>query len=154
MKFAMHSLTVWHLIITLRTYLKGRDNLNLRTLSRIVRSHFNEASVTSSFTELRSSKQLPSESVQEFVVRLMLLRQKILFISKEDNCGYSEALVQDRFLHAILVGLGNDNIRKSPITQNSILSDEDILQNLMLAMSGEQEHFQNFKKKRVDGNSI
>ena len=89
--------------LTLRTYLEGKDNLSLKTLSRIFRSHFKEPNATSLFTELCNSKQLPSESAQEFVGRLMSLRQKMLFISKEDNCGYSEALVQDRFLHTILV---------------------------------------------------
>ena len=34
------------------------------------------------------------------------------------------------------------------------MSDEDILENFMLAMSEEQEHFQNFNKKRVDINSV
>ena len=66
----------------------------------MLRSHFKEPNATFLFTELRNSKQLPSESAQEFVVRLVSLRHKILFIFKEDNCGYSEALVQDRFLHA------------------------------------------------------
>ena len=81
-------------------------------------------------------------------MRLMSLRQKILFVSKEDSCGYSETLVQDRFLQyalCILVGLRNDNIRKAlhPLPKNCILSDEDIIENLMLATSDEQEHFQN-----------
>ena len=97
--------------LALWTYLEGKDNLNLKTLSMILRSCFKEPNARSLFTELSNSKQLPSESAQEFVVRLMSLRQRILYISKEDNCGYSEALVQDRFLHAILVGLRNDNIR-------------------------------------------
>ena len=101
------------------------------------RSHFREPSAISLFSELSNSKQLPSESAQEFVVRLMSLPQKILYISKEDNCGYSEALVQHRFLYAILVGLRNDNIRNELhlLLKNSILSDEDILENLMLVMS-------------------
>ena len=139
-----------------RTYLQGQDHLNLKTLNRIHRSHFKEPNATSLFTELSNSKQLPSESAQEFVARLMSLRQKILFISKEDNCGYSEALVQDHFLHAILVGLRNDNIRNElrPLMKNSIVSDEDILENLMLVTSDEQEHFQNLNKKGVNINSI
>ena len=142
--------------LALRTYLEGKDNLNLKTLSRTLRSHFKEPNATSLFTELSNSKQLPSESAQEFVARLMSLRQKILFISKEDNCGYSEALVQDHFLHAILVGLRNDNIRNElrPLIKNSIVSDEDILENLMLVTSDEQEHFQNLNKKGVNINSI
>ena len=123
--------------LTLRIYLEGKDNLNLKALGKMLRSHFREPSAMSLFSELSNSKQLPSESAQEFVVRLMSLPQKILYISKEDNCGYSEALVQHRFLYAILVGLRNDNIRNELrlLLKNSILSDEDILENLMLAMS-------------------
>ena len=73
--------------LALRTYLVGKYNLNLKTLSRIVRSHFKETNATSLFTKLSNSKQLPSESAEEFVVRLTSLGQKILFISREHNCG-------------------------------------------------------------------
>ena len=59
----------------------------------MLRSHFKETNASSLFTELSNSKQLPSESAQEFFERLMSLQQKILFISKEDSCGNSEALV-------------------------------------------------------------
>ena len=98
--------------LALQTYLEGKDNFNLKTLSRILRSHSKELNATSFFTELSNSKQLPSESAQEFLVRLMSLRQKILFIFKEDNWGYCETLVQDHFLHTILVGLRNNNRNK------------------------------------------
>ena len=131
-------------------HLEGKGNSNLKTLSRILRPHFKEPNATSLFTELSNSKQLPSESAQEFVVRLMSFRQKILFISKEDKCRYSETIVQDRFLHTVLVELRNVNIRNElrPLLKNSILSDEDILENHMLATSDEQEHFRNFNKKK------
>ena len=58
------------------------------------------------------------------------------------------------FLHAILVELRKDNIRNElrSLLKYSILSDEGILKNLMLAISDEQEHFENFNKKRVDIN--
>ena len=67
-------------------------------MSSILRSHFKEPNATTLFTGLSNSKQLLSESAQEFVARLMSLRQNMLFISKEDKCGYSEALVQDFYL--------------------------------------------------------
>ena len=66
-------------------------------MSSILRSHFKEPNATSLFTGLSNSQQLLPESAQEFVVSLMSLRQKMLFISKEDNCGYSEVLAQDCF---------------------------------------------------------
>ena len=110
-------------------------------MTSILRSHFKEHNATTLFTGLSNSKQLLSESAQEFVARLMSLRQNMLFISKEDNCGYSEALVQDFyfflfFLHAILVELRNDNIRNElrSLLKNSLLSDEGILNNHMLAI--------------------
>ena len=122
----------------------------------ILRSYFKEPNVTYLFAELSNNKQLPCESARKFVVSLMSLRQKVLFISKENNCGYSEAFAEDRFLHAILVGLRNDNIGNElcPLLKNSILSDEAILENLMPATSDEQQNFQSFNKKRVDINSI
>ena len=72
--------------LALRTYEEGKDNFNLKTLSRIHKSHIKEPNATSLFSELSNTKQLLFESPQEFVVRLMSLRQKVLFISKEDNC--------------------------------------------------------------------
>ena len=59
--------------LALRTYLEEKDNLNSKTLSRILRSHFKEPNATSLFSELSNSKQLSSESAKEFVVRLMSL---------------------------------------------------------------------------------
>ena len=37
--------------LAFRTYLVGKDNLNLKTLSRILRSHFKEPNAASLFTE-------------------------------------------------------------------------------------------------------
>ena len=78
-------------------------------MSKILRSHSGEPNATTLFTELSSANQIQNESAQKFVMRLMSYRQKILFVSNEDMCGYSEGLVQDGFLHPILVGLRNDN---------------------------------------------
>ena len=68
--------------LALRTYVDGKDNLNLKTLGRILRSHFKEPDATSLFTQLSNSKQLPSESAQEIVVRVMSLRKKFYLCLK------------------------------------------------------------------------
>ena len=86
------------------------------------------------FNKLGNAKQIPNETAQEFIIRMMSLREKVLFVSNKDKCGYSTSLIQDMFLHAILVGLRNDNIRYElrPLLKNTIVSDEDILKNLDL----------------------
>ena len=153
----------------------------MKTLSRILRSHFNpfapnapflypltvfwcfqrvekecienewvkEPNATSLFTDLSNSKYLPSESAEEFVVRPTSLRKKILFISKEDNWSPCTRL----FLVCYFGWIKENRNELCLSLKNSILPDENILENLMLVMSDEQEHFQKFKK-RVDINSI
>ena len=67
----------------------------------------------------------------------MAFRQKLLFVSNEGKCGYSEDLVQDRFLSAILERVRNNNIRHKlrRLLKNSILTGEEILENLLQQMS-------------------
>jgi len=62
----------------LRTYLESKPDLNVESLIKIMRSHFKEKDATSLFNELANTSQSVSESSQEFVIRLMSLRQKNL----------------------------------------------------------------------------
>lgn len=57
----------------LRSYLEGRANLPLTSLSKVLRSHFKEKDATTLFTSLSNSKQGNHESAHEFVIRLMSL---------------------------------------------------------------------------------
>ena len=87
----------------------------------------------------------------------MSLRQKNLFVSREETCSYSFDLIQNRFVHAVLVGLRNENIRNElcPILKShDILSDEILLEHLGLAMSDEHEHSEKLYKRRTDVSKI
>ena len=89
---------------------------------------------------------MPTETAQEFVIRMMSLRQKVLLASNGDRCGYSTNLIQDRFLYAVLVGLHNDNIRHElhPLFKNTKVSDEIVLDSLDFAPADELEHISKF----------
>ena len=66
---------------------------------------------TTLITKLSNAKQTQNESAQEFIIKLMALRPKILFVSNEDRCEYGEGLAQDRFLHGFLhFCLGSETI--------------------------------------------
>lgn len=135
----------------LRSYFEGRRDLNLKQMMKFLRNHFKEKNATSLFTDLANAVQDLNESAQDFVIRLMSLRQKILAVSmEEDEFPYDERLVKQRFVYAVGTGLRNENVRqgmKSILNMSS--SDEDILQKLNDLMSEEQEHV-NKVKKRVD----
>ena len=142
----------------LRAYLEGRAEITMKQLLKILRSHFREQNATTLFTELTNGAQGANESVQEFAVRLMSLRQKVLMVSQEEESPYSENLVMTRFLNALSTGIRNPYVRtemKPILKPNSCLvnpevSDEEILGRLNEVVSEENEHQNKLRKRTVD----
>lgn len=102
-------------IAQLRSYMEGKSNLTLPTLRRILRFHFQEKGATDLYKQLTSEVQRSKETPQTFLIRTLDLRHKILFVSQEEESGlkYDPVLVQSMFLHSILTGLQNDNLRSN-----------------------------------------
>ncbi|KAJ8014366.1 hypothetical protein DPEC_G00039480 [Dallia pectoralis] len=133
----------------LRSYLEGKTNLTLPTLRRILRCHYQEKSATELYKQLTSEVQGIKETPQNFFIRTFDLRQKILFASQESESGlqYDPGLVQKMFLHTVLTGLQNDNIRRDlqPYLEQADISDELLLERVNTACAYETER-QNKKK--------
>lgn len=133
----------------LRSYLEGKVNLTLPTLRRILRSHYQEKSATDLYTQLTSEVQGLKETPQNFLIRTLDLRQKILFASQESESGlqYDPGLVQRMFLHTVLTGLQNDNIKRDlqPYLEQADISDELLLERMNTACAYETER--QMKKK-------
>lgn len=141
----------------LRPYLEGRGQLSLANMSRILRYHFKEQDATALFTNLSTAKQEQNESPQDFVMRLLNLRQKVIFVSKQENISYDLILVHKRFLHSIWTGLKNDNLRNElrELLKDENTSDEELLFKLSTAVADEVEHSKKFSKpKPVHSNNI
>ena len=62
--------------LNLRSYLEGKTDLTIPQLRRILGAHF---------SELSNTVQHSSESVQNFFVRFMDMRQKVIFASQESR---------------------------------------------------------------------
>ena len=64
--------------------------------------------------------------------------------------------MQNKFLNAILTGLRHDKKRHElrPLLKNSLLTDEDILENIVLATADEREHSNKFKGKQINTSII
>lgn len=127
----------------LRSYLEGKAHLSLPTLRRILRSHFQEKSATELYKQLASEAQHSKETPQSFLMRVLDLRQKVLFASQESESGlkYDPALVQRMCLHTILTGLQNDSIRidMQPLLVDTKTADELLLEKLNIACANETE---------------
>lgn len=129
--------------LQLRSYLEGKPELTLPTLRRILRSHFQERSATELFKQLASEAQNSKETPQCFLMRVLDLRQKVLFASQESESGlkYDPGLVQRMCLHTLLTGLQNDNVRMDmqPLLLDIETSDELLLERLNIACATETE---------------
>lgn len=127
----------------LRSYLEGKSNLSLATLRRILRSHFQEKCATELYKQLASAAQSSKETPQSFAMRILDLRQKVLFASQESESGlrYDPALVQRMCLHTLLTGFQNDSIRidMQPLLLDAGTSDELLLERLNVACATEAE---------------
>ncbi len=128
--------------LQLSSYLEGKADLTLPTL-RILHSHYQEKNATELYKQLTAETERVKETPQSFLIRVLDLRQKIIFASQEDESGlkYDPALVQNMFLHTVLTGLQNDRIQSDlqSFLSDPTISDEVLLERLNVACSHETE---------------
>lgn len=127
----------------------GKPNLTLPVLRRILRAHYQERGTTELHKQLASEAKSSKETPLNFLIRCLDLRQKILFASQEaeSSLKYDPVLVQSMFLHTVLTGLQNDNIRSDlkPYLTKIDASDELLFDKINIACANEMER-QNKKK--------
>ena len=135
-----------NLALSLRSYLEGMADLTLAKLRRIMRSHYQEKTATELYHQLSSTVQKPKEKPQEFLIRLLDLKQKVLFASQESDSElkYDPTLVHGMFVHSFSIGLQNENIKveMKPHLEKKTVSDEELFEKLNVCVSNEMERSQ------------
>ncbi|KAL3995790.1 scotin [Sarotherodon galilaeus] len=132
---------------TFKDMLINKDDLTVLELKGFLQAHLREKNSTELFQETRQDE---SETPQQFLYRVIGLKQRVLFTSKMSDAGikYSAATVQDVFLHSVYQGLGykHSDIRRElkPLLSSGEVSDETILRHIMRITSEESE-----RQKRI-----
>ena len=143
--------------LPLRSVLEGKEVVSLASLRRFLRSHFREKDPTSLFNSLSNSCQMSTESASDFVMKMIGLRIKVLFVTKEvdSRVQYTDKLVHDQFVRTIMNGLRCDTIRseiKGVLMQDDP-SDEELIEVLNRVESDENERQSRLKEsKKKEGN--
>lgn len=125
--------------------LMNKDELTVGELKDFLHSHLGEQNNTELFQELMCTKQKDNETPQQFLYRVIGLKQKILLASKhvDTDVKYNASTVQDVFLHTVYQGLGHkhSDIRRElkPLLADPTVTDEAILKHLTRVMSDESE---------------
>ncbi|KAK0141008.1 hypothetical protein N1851_021996 [Merluccius polli] len=126
--------------------LTNKDEIAICELKGFLRSHLGEKASTELFQELMCAKQTEQEPPQQFVYRMIGLKQRILFQSKQANIDirYDPKTIQEVFLHTIYHGLGSKHtdIRQQlrPLLSDNQVTDEDIVSRVTKIISDENEH--------------
>ena len=134
----------------------ARENqaLTLTTLRKILRPHHQEKGATEMYQLLSSGVQEGGETPQEFLLRLLDLKQKVLFASQGagSNLKYDPKLVQSMVLHSLLTGLRSDRIKLEvkSYQQNTEVTDEELFEKLNVAVSNEMERWQKLGTRRKE----
>ncbi|KAK0144753.1 hypothetical protein N1851_016793 [Merluccius polli] len=93
---------------TFRDMLSNKDDLAIPELRVFLRSHLGEKATTEMFQELMCARQAEQESPQQFLYRMIGLKQRLLFQSKQadTDISYDPKTIQEVFLNTIYQGLG------------------------------------------------
>ncbi len=122
-----------------------KDDMTVAELKSFLQSHLGESSSTELFQELMTTKQHDHETPQQFMYRMISLKQKILFCSRQVNSDirYDDHTVQSVFIHTVSQGIGvkHSDIRRElrPFLLDSSVSDETLLRQVVRITSDESE---------------
>lgn len=125
--------------------LMNKEDTTVAELKGFLQSHLGEKSSTELFQELMCAKQNDHETPQQFLYRVIGLKQRILFTSRqaETEIKCSPEAVQGVFLHTVYQGIGykHNDIRRElkPLLSDSTVTDETILKHVMKITSDESE---------------
>lgn len=125
--------------------LVNKEDMTIAELKGFLQSHLGERNSTELFQELICAKQKENETTQQFLYRVIGLKQRIVFESKqsESEIKYSPDTVQGVFLHTVYQGIGHkdNDIRRElkPLLADQAVTDETILKHVMRVTSEEYE---------------
>ena len=93
-----------------------------------MKAHFKQKSASELYQELPVLHQEASEPSQDFLVRVLNLKQQIIFVSNatDGSIKYEPSLVQALFLHVLETGLQDGAVRAKlhPLLEVASVTDE------------------------------
>ena len=121
------------------------DQMTLAELKSFIQSHLSERNSTELFQELMSTRQYDHETPQQFLYRVIGLKQKALFASRHSNADieYDPCNVQTVFLRTVNQGLspkyGEMRSELKPLLADPSVTDEMLLKQVIKVMSEEND---------------
>ena len=133
-----------------RDMLTNKDDLTVTELKSFLQSHLGEKGCTELFQDLMCAKQHENETPQQFLYRMIGLKQKIVFTAKQTNSvvKYDASTIQCIFLNTICQGIGEkyEDVRRElkPLLADPTVPDEVLLRQVIKTTTEESERKRRF----------
>ena len=119
---------------SLRNYVLTMPDRSLGKLRSILRVFSQQKTASDLYQRLVTTSQETKETPQQFLLRALDARNKVLFAAQEENSQgeYTKQLVQNTFLKTMETGLRDENLVTNfrPFLRPPGLSDEALMKNL------------------------
>ena len=127
---------------SVRRYFEGRAEWTEQNFLEILRSHCNVKDSATLLDEMVNSRQEPTETEMNYVMRVMDLRNNIMSITKDEDCPLGEPLVRKRFVYTLSVGFKKDTIRLEMMNalKKQALTDEELVREVKDVVNRDDEH--------------
>lgn len=125
--------------------LSSKEDMTVGELKSFLQSHLGEKSSTELFQELMTAKQHEQETPQQFLYRMMGLKQRVMFTSRQADADirYEAQTAQNVFLHTVYQGLSekHDDVRRElrPFLSDPTVTDEALLRQVTKTTCEESE---------------
>ncbi len=142
----------------LKRWFEKRPDVTEEKAMKMLRSHY-EMDVKDSMTlmtELKNSVQEPTETVKDYVMRMMDLRDTVVDLSEEEECPLQERHVTKRFYEALSVGITVDVIRLElqSIFKQASLEDDELMAEINQVVARYEEHKKKQRPKNAKVNNM
>ena len=117
-------------------------DLDLTQVRQIIWDHYREQTTSDMDQELVNMVQKPEEDPLDFLMRALVVRQKICYCPDEDeSIKYNDSLSQGVFLQTIGTGLSNENTRAhmKPFLKQLRITDQELIHQMKIAIRFEVE---------------
>ena len=125
----------------LRDMLEIKGEQTKAHLMKTLQSHFGEKDSQSVLQDLRQCTQKPKEQAKYFFMRAIALREKVKLLSTQEGIPMNQDTLTATFFKSLSTGLKQNNIRMVmwQTLKDKLATDEDLLEEVALAMACEQE---------------
>ena len=140
----------------LRRFFEVTPKVSEEKFNRMIKSHYKIQSATNCLTELTSCVQEPTQGDQDYMTKMMGLKNTLLVVAEEEGFHMNSEMIYQSFVDAVSVGLRNRGTRLElqPFLEKK-LEDEDLSWEVNKIVTRDEEYRRKMRgPKNVSANSL